>query len=164
MNSKIYTAVLIALLMVLTFQSASACTGITLTGEDGSVVRGRTVEWGPFDLMPRLDIVPKGYHHSAEKMPDGKSGKTWKGKYGYVGISLLGKNAYTDGINETGLSAGRYSMPADKPVSLMPIPMALTKLVYPLACYTCLAFPITPITIQVMPKAVFLLQISSVIF
>ena len=111
MNLKIYTAILIALLMFLTFQSANACTGITLTGEDGSVVRGRTVEWGPFDLMPRLDIVPKGSHHSAEKMPDGKSGKTWKGKYGFVGISLLGKNAYADGINETGLSAGMLYLP-----------------------------------------------------
>ncbi|UCD32486.1 MAG: choloylglycine hydrolase family protein [Desulfobacterales bacterium] len=101
----------LATVMFLPFYQADACTGITLKGEDGAVVRSRTVEWGPFDLLPRLDIVPRGHHFSAEKMPDGKSGKNWKGKHGFVAASVLGKDAFVDGINETGLSAGMFYLP-----------------------------------------------------
>lgn len=111
MNLSKCTIVVLATVMVLSFQKADACTGITLKGEDGTVVRSRTVEWGPFDVLSRLDIVPRGHLFSAEKMPDGKSGKNWKGKHGFVAISILGKNAYVDGINETGLSAGIFYLP-----------------------------------------------------
>ena len=36
------------------------CTGITLIAQDGSAVYGRTMEWGSFDLVSRLAIVPPG--------------------------------------------------------------------------------------------------------
>lgn len=108
MNLSKCAMVVLATVIVLSFQKADACTGITLKGEDGSVVRSRTIEWGPFDMQCGLDIVPQGHLFSSEKMPDGKSGKKWKGKYGFVGISIFGKDTYIDGINETGLSVGVF--------------------------------------------------------
>jgi penicillin V acylase-like amidase (Ntn superfamily) len=32
-------------------------TGVTLKAGDGSVMFGRTLEWGSFDLMWRLDVA-----------------------------------------------------------------------------------------------------------
>ncbi|WP_372573007.1 linear amide C-N hydrolase [Ruegeria jejuensis] len=91
--------------------AALACTGVTLTGGDGSVVFGRTLEWGPFDLKGRLDIIPRGHAFESEEMPDGSAGMAWTGKYGVVGISILDKTALTDGINEVGLSGGMFYLP-----------------------------------------------------
>lgn len=111
MKLKLHALVVLAIMMFLSFQNADACTGITLKGEDGTVVRSRTIEWGPFDFQPRLGIVPRGYYFSSEKMPDGKSGKNWKGKHGFVAISIIRKDAFVEGINETGLSAGLFYLP-----------------------------------------------------
>ncbi len=91
--------------------AAHACTGITLYGEDGTIVRGRTVEWGPFDMKGRLDIVPRGCSFKSQTMPDGKPGHHWVSKYGMVGTSALGRSVYADGINEAGLSAGTFYLP-----------------------------------------------------
>jgi choloylglycine hydrolase len=41
-------------------QSVLACMGITLKASDGSVVFGRTLEWGSFDLKSRLVVIPRG--------------------------------------------------------------------------------------------------------
>ncbi|MGB9164362.1 MAG: linear amide C-N hydrolase, partial [Rhodomicrobium sp.] len=51
--------------------SLLACTGITLKATDGSVVFGRTLEWGSFDLKSRLTVIPRGYRYAAH-MPDGQ--------------------------------------------------------------------------------------------
>jgi Linear amide C-N hydrolases, choloylglycine hydrolase family len=55
-----------------------ACTGITLRAKDGTVVFGRTLEWGSFDLQSRLVIVPRGFKFSGST-PDGKPGMTRRG-------------------------------------------------------------------------------------
>ena len=88
-----------------------ACTGILLVGKDGTVVRSRTIEWGPFDLKGRLDIDPRGHVFKAQTMPDGKVGHSWKSKYGMVGTSALGRALYGDGINEVELSVGAFYLP-----------------------------------------------------
>lgn len=90
---------------------ALACTGITLTGQDGSVVRARTLEWGSFDLKASLDIIPRNTPMSAASMPDGKAGMSWTATYGFVGTAGLGRPLYADGINENGLSAGLFYLP-----------------------------------------------------
>ncbi len=100
-----------ATVMVCSASMALACTGIMLTGQDGSIVRARTVEWGPFDLELTLDIVPRGFVYSAEEMPDGTPGATWEGRFGVVGISMLGHATPGDGINEVGLTAGVFYLP-----------------------------------------------------
>lgn len=57
-----------------TATSALSCTGITLTAMDGSVVYGRTMEWGAFDLLSRVMIVPRG-HSFVALMDDGEPGR-----------------------------------------------------------------------------------------
>src|SRR5579863_5993225 len=87
-----------------------ACTGITLKALDGSVVFGRTLEWGSFDLHSRVIVVPRGYKYTAH-MPGGKSGLAWTGKYGVVGIDAVGKDIVVEGMNEKGLAVGLFYLP-----------------------------------------------------
>jgi choloylglycine hydrolase len=109
--AKRLTTPLFALALTCVAGVALACTGITLTGSDGSVVRARTMEWGSFDLKASLDIVPRGYAMSSAVMPDGKAGMSWKAKYGFVGTAGLGRPLFADGMNEAGLSAGLFYLP-----------------------------------------------------
>jgi choloylglycine hydrolase len=104
-------AAVAATVLLLAAQNVFACTGITLTGQDGDVVRSRTLEWEEFNLHCRLDIVPRGCALQAEKMPDKTAGKYWTVKYGFVGVSILDKTSFIDGINESGLSAGAFYLP-----------------------------------------------------
>ncbi len=87
--------------------SAIACTGITLKAKDGSVVYGRTMEWGTFDLKSRLVIVPRG-HQFTGSTPDGKPGLIWRANYGVVGLDAVEKEIIADGINEKGLTVGEF--------------------------------------------------------
>lgn len=91
--------------------AAVACTGITLTGSDGTIIRARTLEWGLFDLKATLGIVPRGLTMSSHKMPDAKAGLSWPVKYGFVGTAGLGRPMFVDGVNEVGLSAGLFYLP-----------------------------------------------------
>ncbi len=97
--------------VVLSASTVWACTGIMLIGADGSIIRARTAEWGPFDLETKINIIPRGYQYSAGKLPDGKEGATWTGRFGMVGISMLDHGAPADGINEAGLTAGLFYLP-----------------------------------------------------
>ncbi|MGK7958863.1 MAG: linear amide C-N hydrolase [Crocosphaera sp.] len=92
------------------YKTALACTGITLKAEDGSVVFGRTLEWGAFDLNSRVMVVPRGKTMSA-KMEDGEPGMTWEVKHGFVAIDALEKPAAVDGLNEQGLAVGVFYHP-----------------------------------------------------
>ncbi|MBL4559269.1 MAG: linear amide C-N hydrolase [Rhodobacteraceae bacterium] len=65
-----------------------ACTGIRLVAEDGTVVYGRTMEWGAFDLNSRVAIIPRGYAF-AGLTPEGDNGKTWEAKYGRLHSTCL---------------------------------------------------------------------------
>ena len=46
-------------------ESATACTGITLTSGDGAYVVARTIEWGGSDLRSQYVIVPRGYRQQS---------------------------------------------------------------------------------------------------
>ncbi|MEM7121648.1 MAG: choloylglycine hydrolase family protein [Pseudomonadota bacterium] len=113
MNITTFTkrALVGAIALLASSSIALACTGIMLVGSDGTTVRARTVEWGPFDLQPTLDIVPRGYVYHAGDMPDGAPGATWTGRFGVVGTSMLGHPTPGDGLNEAGLSAGLFYLP-----------------------------------------------------
>ena len=87
-------------------QAALACTGLKLTGSDGTVVFGRTQEWGKFDLHPRMGVVPRGNKFQS-KTPDGKKGLAWTGKYGFAGMLLMGR-AFNTAMNEKGLAGGMF--------------------------------------------------------
>ena len=71
LRKTIATITACALMLSGVMQSALACTGITLKAADGSVLFGRTLEWGSFDLKSRLVVIPRGYKY-ATHTPDGK--------------------------------------------------------------------------------------------
>ena len=110
------TKQLIALLSaVVTFAIspiADACTGITLEAQDGSVVFGRTMEWGTFDLLSRVIAIPRGQQFTGHT-PDQQSGLSWEGKYGFVGLDApaLGEDLILDGMNEKGLAVNGFYLP-----------------------------------------------------
>jgi choloylglycine hydrolase len=108
---RIATIVVVVVALLLpTHQPLQACTGITLIGADGSVVYGRTVEWGAFDLNSRVIVFPRG-HEMSGATPHGKPGLTWKVTYGIVGIDGLEKDVVLDGMNEAGLAVGVFYLP-----------------------------------------------------
>jgi choloylglycine hydrolase len=92
-------------------RAAQACTGITLRGADGSVIFGRTLEWGTFDMLPRLAAVPAGTALTAQAMPDGKPGAAWTTRHNTVAIIALGKAIAVDAMNAGGLSVGMFYHP-----------------------------------------------------
>lgn len=91
---------------------ADACTGITLKARDGAVVFGRTMEWGTFDLLSRVVIVPRGQQFAGHT-PDGKSGLSWKGQQGFIGLDApaMGDGLILDGMNEKGVAANGFYLP-----------------------------------------------------
>lgn len=89
---------------------ALACTGITLIAQDGTVVFGRTLEWGSFDLHSRLVIVPRG-HEFRSLGPDGVPGRVWTASYGAVGLDAVERDFLVDGMNERGLSVNVFYHP-----------------------------------------------------
>ena len=110
-RNNILTRSVIALTMVsLICQPLWACTGMTLRAKDGSVVFGRTLEWGSFDLKSRLVIVPRGYEYTSH-LENGQIGKNWKTKYGVVGLDVVEKDLIQDGMNEKGLSVNVFYHP-----------------------------------------------------
>ncbi|MEM8841132.1 MAG: choloylglycine hydrolase family protein [Pseudomonadota bacterium] len=105
-----FSALLAVVLSVGQIGSAVACTGIRLIAEDGSVVYGRTMEWGAFDLESRVTVIPRGYAFSGST-PEGQNGRTWTTKYGAVAFDMLGRDWFADGMNETGLAVGMFYHP-----------------------------------------------------
>lgn len=89
---------------------AEACTGITLKSADGSVVMARTIEWALNDNHNRYVVVPRG-HEWVSMTPDGSSGRSFAGKYGYVGLAVEQAEFIVEGLNEMGLSAGLFYFP-----------------------------------------------------
>jgi choloylglycine hydrolase len=89
---------------------ASACTGILLKNTDGTIVHGRTVEFG---IPLKLDyaVVPRGYNFVGQT-PLG-DGKTWTTKYGALGAIVFDNLGIMDGINEKGLAIGAFYFPTE---------------------------------------------------
>lgn len=96
-----YMVIILALLV--NTRDAEACTAITLIAEDGSLVQGRTLEWGAFYTHSKLLIIPRGTDLSGVT-PDGKPGLPWKTTYGVLGVNSMDRSDYTDGLNEKGLA------------------------------------------------------------
>ena len=89
-------------------QTANACTGILLKNADGTIVHGRTVEFG-MPLEMDIVFVPRGYDFVGQT-PLG-DGKTWTSKYASAGGILFGNLAIMDGLNEKGLAVGAFFFP-----------------------------------------------------
>jgi len=96
-----------ALAVLLAAPVTEACTGITLTAQNGDVCYGRTMEWGAFDLDSRIVVYPRNYRFQATAPAMMK----WTGQYGVVGLDLLEKGDLADAINEKGLTGGMFYHP-----------------------------------------------------
>ncbi len=107
MKRKHITVLFSALAAIVLNTPTDACTGLRLIAEDGSVVFGRTQEWGTFDLRSRVVIVPRNYELKTV-LPDGKQGVVWKTKLALVGVDALEKDVLIDGMNEKGLCANLF--------------------------------------------------------
>ena len=108
MLRKTATAALIAAFTFATMPSF-ACTGISLNAKDGTMLRGRTMEFG-FPLSSNVIVVPVGTA-LAGTLPDGKKGISFTSKYAMVGANAVGQTVILDGLNDQGLSFGLFYFP-----------------------------------------------------
>jgi choloylglycine hydrolase len=97
-----------AMAALATSTAANACTGIMLRNADGTVVHGRTVEFG-IPMVIDYAVVPRGYAFTG-LTPLGE-GKKWASKYGVLGAIVFGNLGVMDGINEKGLAIGAFYFP-----------------------------------------------------
>ena len=105
---KVATAALIAAFTFATTPSF-ACTGISLDAKDGTILRGRTMEFG-FPLSSNVIVVPAGTALTGT-LPDGKPGVAFTTKYSMVGANAVGQTVIMDGLNDQGLSFGLFYFP-----------------------------------------------------
>ena len=110
MKFLIRRLVVAAMVVVTSVQPVAACTSLALIAEDGALVYGRTMEWGAFDLHSRVVITPRGTAFTGTT-PDGKPGYKWTGRYGFVGLDMVGQDYIGDGMNEKGLVVGVLYFP-----------------------------------------------------
>lgn len=89
---------------------AMACTGISLTAQDGSYIQGRTIEGSQMDLPSEYVIIPRGLTLQSFT-PIDNMGMTFRAKFGVVGLAVVQKEFIAEGINEKGLSTGLFFFP-----------------------------------------------------
>jgi choloylglycine hydrolase len=86
------------------------CTDFLLQALDGSLVNGRSMEFGK-DLKSEILVVGKGTPKQSPA-PDFALGLGWAAQYGYVGLNTASDpSLITDGMNEAGLSIGALWLP-----------------------------------------------------
>ena len=104
-RTVLFCVCIISLALIGSFGVAQGCMWFTLGAKDGSVVVGRTMEFG-VPLKWQIVVAPRkmGFQSQA---PNGQPGISWKTKYGYVGYYGAGPDgAVADGMNEAGLTTG----------------------------------------------------------
>lgn len=100
----------IVLFIFSAMNSAFACTGIQLKAMDGSLINGRTLEFGT-KVGANILIVPHNYVFTGT-LPDGNPGLSYRAKYAVIGADLDNSRTILDGLNEAGLSAGTFLFPS----------------------------------------------------
>lgn len=90
------------------FTTVDACTGLKLIAKDGSIVHGRTLEFG-IEVDISTAVIPRGYAFKGTT-PNG-DGLAYTSKYGVVGAVAFNNPALMDGLNEKGLAVGTFYFP-----------------------------------------------------
>ncbi|GAB4234127.1 MAG: choloylglycine hydrolase family protein [Chlamydiales bacterium] len=106
MNSRVALFCFFVFLFI--HAKASACTGILLKTQDGSIVHGRTVEFGVF-IDTSVAVIPRNYEFVGST-PMGP-GKKYTSRYAALGIFTYDNVKLMDGINEAGLALGAFYFP-----------------------------------------------------
>lgn len=91
--------------MIVSIQSALACTRAVYFGKEGQTVTGRTMDWLE-DMQSNLRIFPRGMARGGHM---GKESLKWTSKYGSV-IASGYESGTSDGMNEKGLVA-KHALP-----------------------------------------------------
>ncbi len=99
---------LLTLTALFTINSVEACTGIKLKAKDGSVVNGRTLEFG-VQVETSTALIPRGYAFTGTT-PQGP-GLAYQAKYAVLGSIAYSNINVMDGLNEKGLSVGTFYFP-----------------------------------------------------
>lgn len=107
MKKNIIAILVVAAIAMASENRLSACTGIMLRPGSGGTVAARTIEWAASDMHSYYVVVPRG-QVICSMLPGGFQGRSFKAKYGYVGLSVEQKEYMVEGINEKGLSAGLF--------------------------------------------------------
>jgi choloylglycine hydrolase len=102
---KYFTFLLFTFLFGINY-SSFACTGITVSASDLTIVSARTMEFA-LDLKSNIIVVPKAYTYKGTA-PGMTAGKTWATKYMIIGANALGSDYLSEGMNEKGLSVGAF--------------------------------------------------------
>ncbi|WP_320170233.1 choloylglycine hydrolase family protein [Maridesulfovibrio sp.] len=104
--------IIILFILTLTFCAAPAmaCTDFVVKAADGTVVNGRSMDFA-IDDHALVTVYPRGKQWVSEA-PGKKKGLKWKQRYGFVGLSVLGQEKSSDGMNEKGLSAKFLWLPS----------------------------------------------------
>lgn len=90
--------------------ATEACTAFQIKAQDGTVVYGRSLEFG-FPLNSDVLIVPRGAAFTGTA-PGPEPGLKWSTKYGYVGMNQsLYPTTVSDGMNEKGVVVGCLYLP-----------------------------------------------------
>jgi choloylglycine hydrolase len=93
---------LVLSLSLFSFNQANACTDFRLQAKDGTVLVTRSMEFA-LDMHSNIRSSTRGRAFTTTA-PDGKTGASWKAKYGYIYLDGLNIDAAIDGMNEVGLS------------------------------------------------------------
>lgn len=104
LSTKLFSFVM-AILLAICVANSYACMSFRVTAKDGNVMIGRTMEFGA-DSQWKIAVVPRNMQFTSPA-PGGKTGLTWKNKYGYLAVVGWGMDTMvSDGMNEAGLSFG----------------------------------------------------------
>lgn len=108
---------LICGVMVLAFgfmPCANACTFVEVEAKDGSVVIGRSIEWG-FPMEYTFSVVPKGQtftaSYPADKVAKDFKPMTWVSKYSYAGVGVTIQAGLDSAQNDAGLNIEGLNLP-----------------------------------------------------
>lgn len=98
---------------IFTFLSVAiySCTGISIKTKDNKMIQARTIEFGEYNLNSKIVIAPRGKEYQSLTPIGKEDGYKWKGKYGFVGASVVHDKFIGEGINEKGLNAGLFYFP-----------------------------------------------------
>lgn len=97
----------IAAVALLAAVAAKPCTRVVYTGDDGSAITGRTLDWKS-EIGTNLYVLPQGLKHSGYDVAD--STITWTSKYGSV-VAVGYDVGVSEGMNERGLVCNLLYMP-----------------------------------------------------
>ncbi|WP_051249648.1 linear amide C-N hydrolase [Maridesulfovibrio zosterae] len=100
----------IILAVILYAAPAKACTDFVIKAKDDTVMTGRSMDFAISD-QAKATVYPRGKKWIS-KSPNKAKGLQWKQRYGFVGFSILGLTASTDGMNEKGLTAKALWLPS----------------------------------------------------